>query len=141
MAKILLVDDNGSVLLTLAIALRRRGHEVSVATDGITALQELKTNEFDFLVSDVRMPGMSGVELANAAHDLPHTPRIILTSAYSSIEGREGLAEAFLRKPIDTEQLDSLLQDGSGGDPDIPQVANMTGNGNANMRELRPAFG
>jgi CheY-like chemotaxis protein len=110
MANILLVDDNGSVLLTLAIALRRRGHTVAVATDGITALQELKTRQFDFLVSDVRMPGMSGIELATAAHALPHTPRIILTSAYSSIESREGLAEALLRKPIDTEQLDALLQ-------------------------------
>jgi len=110
MANILLVDDNGSVLLTLAIALKRRGHTVTVAPDGVSALEKLKALQFDFLVSDVRMPGMSGIELATAAHGLPNTPRIILTSAYSSIESREGLAEALLRKPIDTEQLDALLK-------------------------------
>ena len=111
MAQVLLVDDNGSVLLTLAIALRRRGHVVTMAADGAHALRELKLQHFDFLVSDVRMPGMTGVELATAARALPQPPRVILTSAYSSVEGREEIAEAFLRKPIDTEQLDALLQD------------------------------
>ena len=111
MAQVLLVDDNGSVLLTLAIALRRRGHVVTMAADGAHALRELGLQHFDFLVSDVRMPGMTGVELATAARALPQPPRVILTSAYSSVEGREEIAEAFLRKPIDTEQLDALLQD------------------------------
>lgn len=110
MATVLLVDDNGNVLLTLAIALRRRGHSVTVADEGEQALAQMQQQHFDFLISDVRMPGMSGIQLASHAKKLPHPPHIILTSAYSTIEAREGLAEAFLRKPIDIMQLDTMLR-------------------------------
>lgn len=109
MADVLLVDDNGSVLLTLAIALRRRGHAVTMSSEGTQALAYLRQHRFDFLISDVRMPGMSGIQLASYVKQLPDPPHIILTSAYSTLEAREGLAEAFLRKPIDIAQLDTIL--------------------------------
>ncbi len=109
MADVLLVDDNGSILLTLAIALRRRGHVVTVSTSGEAALAQLQQQQFDILISDVRMPGMSGIQLATQVKKLPAAPHIILTSAYSTIEARSGLAEAFLRKPIDIVQLDAIL--------------------------------
>jgi CheY-like chemotaxis protein len=109
MADILLVDDNGNVLLTLAIALRRLGHIVTVSSDSKQALAHLQNHHFDFLVSDVRMPGLSGIELAAQVKMLPNPPRVILVSAYSNIEAREGLAEAYLRKPIDMRQLNDLL--------------------------------
>ncbi len=109
MADVLLVDDNGSVLLTLAIALRRRGHAVTMSSEGTQALAYLRQHRFDFLISDVRMPGMSGIQLATYVKQLPDPPHIILTSAYSTLEAREGLAEAFLRKPIDIAQLDTIL--------------------------------
>jgi CheY-like chemotaxis protein len=109
MADVLLVDDNGSVLLTLAIALRRRGHAVTMSSEGTQALAYLRQHRFDFLISDVRMPGMSGIQLAACVKQLPNPPHIILTSAYSTLEAREGLAEAFLRKPIDIAQLDTIL--------------------------------
>ena len=109
MADVLLVDDNSSILLTLAIALRRRGHIVTVSTEGEDALQRLQKTHFDVLISDVRMPGMSGIQLAAQVQQLPDPPHIILTSAYSTLEARAGLAEAFLRKPIDIGQLDAIL--------------------------------
>jgi len=109
MATVLLVDDNGNVLLTLAIALRRHGHSVTVSSDASQALGALQHERFDFLVSDVRMPGMSGIELAAQAAQLERAPRIVLTSAYSNLEARDGLAEAYLRKPIDVQQLNTLL--------------------------------
>ncbi|HEX8552771.1 MAG TPA: response regulator [Abditibacteriaceae bacterium] len=108
MANILLVEDNGSVLLTLAIALRRHGHTVTLATGGLTALDELRAHAFDALVSDVRMPGLTGIELAERARALQPSLRIVLTSAYPNIEATNGV-EAFLRKPIDIEQLHALL--------------------------------
>ena len=109
MAKILLVDDDGSVLLTLAIALRRRGHDVTVASDAQQALAQLRRHSFDFLISDVRMPGLSGLELASRVQDMAHPPRVILTSAYPFIEGRENVSEAFLPKPLDVQQLNEHL--------------------------------
>jgi CheY-like chemotaxis protein len=110
MADILLVDDDGNVLLTLAIALRRRGHNVTMASDGQRALEQLRKKNFQFLVTDVRMPGMNGFDLARQANHLPQPPRVILTSAYSNIGTHDGLAEAFLQKPVDITQLDDLLK-------------------------------
>ncbi len=109
MAEVLLVDDDDSVLLTLALALRRRGHEVTVASDAQQALAQLHRRSFDFLISDVRMPGMSGLELATRVQRMAHPPRVILTSAYPFIEQRAGVSEAFLSKPLDVQQLNEHL--------------------------------
>ncbi|HEY0074063.1 MAG TPA: response regulator [Abditibacteriaceae bacterium] len=109
MADILLVDDDGNVLLTMAIALQRKGHTVTMASDGARAVEHLQKTNFQFLVSDVRMPGMSGFDLARVARSLAHPPRIILTSAYSNIGTPDGLAEAFIQKPVDVSVLDELL--------------------------------
>ena len=109
MANILLVDDDSSVLLTLAIALRRYGHSVTMAGDGPKALDQLQQRSFQFLVSDVRMPDISGFELARRARRLPQPPRVILTSAYSNLGTTNAIVEAFLQKPIDIAQLDALL--------------------------------
>jgi CheY-like chemotaxis protein len=111
MADVLLVDDNEKVLLTLSIALRRFGHVVTDVLDAQQALNHLQRHHFTFLISDVRMAGMNGIELATRARQLPHPPRVILMSAYSNIETHEGLAEAFLRKPINIQQLHALLCD------------------------------
>ncbi len=109
MAEVLLVDDNGSVLLTMAIALRRRGHDVTVACDADQALTQLRQRSFDFLISDVRMPGISGLELATRVQRMTHPPRVILTSAYPFVEHREGVFEAFLPKPLDVRLLNEYL--------------------------------
>ena len=108
MAQILLVDDDTNVLLTLAIALRRQGHTVTVAQNGWQALSLLRREEFAFLISDVKMPGMTGIELAERAHNLPHAPLIILTSALE-VDIAEGVAQHFMPKPIDVAHLHEVL--------------------------------
>jgi CheY-like chemotaxis protein len=113
MAEVLLVDDDSSVLITLSIALRRRGHEVTVACDGQQALSQMARQSFDFLVTDIRMPGMSGLELARRANAEPRPPQIVLTSAHYdptiAPNPASQVAEAFLSKPIDVDQLNELL--------------------------------
>lgn len=108
MARILLVDDDTNVLLTLAIALRRVGHTVTVAQNGWQALSLLRHEPFTFLVSDVKMPGMTGLELAERAHDLPQPPVVVLTSALD-VDISSGVAEHFLPKPVDVAQLNAVL--------------------------------
>lgn len=120
MADVLLVDDDGNVLLTMAMALRRRGHEVTVARNGWQALMLLSRHPFAVLVSDVRMPGMSGLELAARARNLECPPRIILTSA-QNIEVGAHLAEAFLPKPLDVDELSLLLSNGTPPDNHLAQ--------------------
>ena len=111
MAHILLVDDDTNVLLTLAIALRRRGHEVTVAQNGWQALNLLRRGGFEFMISDVKMPGMTGIELAERAHDLPNAPVIVLTSALD-IDIEEVPAQHFMPKPLDVARLGEVLSDG-----------------------------
>lgn len=109
MAHILLVDDDTNVLLTMAIALRRQGHSVTIAQSGVQALNILNQQEFTFLISDVKMPGMTGLELAERAHSLDHPPTIILTSA-QDVEIKRGIADAFIPKPVDVTELQRFLQ-------------------------------
>lgn len=108
MAQILLVDDDTNVLLTLAIALRRQGHTVTVAQNGWQALSLLRREHFAFLISDVKMPGMTGIELAQRAHELPDAPLVILTSALE-VEIDDGIVEHFIPKPVDVLQLHEVL--------------------------------
>jgi len=115
MCSILLVDDDSSVLLTLSIALRRRGHTVTVAGDGQQALNQLNRQKFDAMISDIRMPGMSGLELAAYVRKLKSPPRIILTSAHydpSLKPNPAEIAEAFMQKPIEIGVLCRLLEQG-----------------------------
>jgi CheY-like chemotaxis protein len=113
MCEVLLVDDDSSILLTLSIALRRRGHEVTVACDAQQALNQLARHTYDFLITDIRMPEMSGLELARRAQTTPHPPRVVLTSAHydptQSPNPASQVADEFFPKPIDIEKLDALL--------------------------------
>jgi DNA-binding NtrC family response regulator len=121
MARVLLVDDDSSVLLTLSIALQRRGHKVTVACDAQQALSQLARSHFDFLVTDIRMPGMSGLELASRAHATIDSPRVVLTSAHydpqMSPNPAAQVAEEFFPKPVDIEKLDALLSQQSPPSP------------------------
>ena len=61
--KILLVEDNADNLLVLAICLQIEGFSVEQAHDGLEAFQKLEDETFDVVVSDIRMPGISGFDL------------------------------------------------------------------------------
>lgn len=77
---LLLVDDEPSILSSLKRLLRREGYEILTAASGAEALDILATHPVDVIVSDHRMPGMSGVELLSAVRELyPDTRRIILS--------------------------------------------------------------
>src|SRR5262245_48652696 len=76
---LLFVDDEPSILTALRVVFRT-GYEVTITTDGFEAVELLKTKHFDVIVSDQRMPKMTGVELLRHARDLaPNTIRVLLT--------------------------------------------------------------
>jgi CheY-like chemotaxis protein len=60
MARILVVDDDNAICQLFVNAFQRSGHETVVAHDGKEALERLKSEEFDAMVLDLKMPGMSG---------------------------------------------------------------------------------
>lgn len=110
---ILLVDDDKLVVATLARGLRGEGYKVTEASSGAAALRLAKENSFDIAILDIRMPEMSGTELAQrlmAEHELPS----LFLSAYSDREmvetaiARGGLG--YLVKPVDVPNLVPALQ-------------------------------
>src|SRR6476646_537479 len=66
-ARILVVDDEQSMRELLAIVLRREGYDVLLAENGRTAIEILGREPVDILISDIKMPDMSGVEVLRAA--------------------------------------------------------------------------
>jgi len=85
-ARILVVDDAQSMRELLGIVLRREGHNVAVAEDGATALTLLQQRPFDLLISDIKMPDMTGIEVLRAARAVDGDLTTILITAYASTD-------------------------------------------------------
>jgi len=109
---LLLVDDEESILSALKRVFRRDGYQVITATSGALGLEALTRQPVDVILSDQRMPGMTGIEFLREARRLyPHTLRMTLsgyTDLQSIIEAvNEGAVYKFLTKPWDDELLRS----------------------------------
>ncbi|MBO0663068.1 response regulator [Jiella sp. MQZ9-1] len=85
MAKLLIAEDDAGVRLLLERALRLEGHDVTAVEDGELALEMLEEHDgnFDLLLSDIRMPAMTGIELAHAAAKRWPGLRIQLMTGYA----------------------------------------------------------
>ena len=107
---LLLVDDEDNIVASLKRLLRRDGYHVITANSGAQGLQRLAEHAVDVIVSDQRMPGMTGVEFLRRAKELyPDTVRIVL-SGYTELQSitdaiNEGAIYKFLTKPWDDTRL------------------------------------
>ena len=109
-ATLLLVDDEPNIVAALKRLLRRDGYNILTANSGAEGLEVLASNRVDVIISDQRMPGMTGVDFLRAAKiNYPDTIRIVL-SGYTELQSvtdaiNEGAVYRFLTKPWDDEQL------------------------------------
>jgi two-component system response regulator PilR (NtrC family) len=107
--RILVVDDERSMRELLAIVLRREGYEVSLAEDGRSAIEALAREPIDLLISDIKMPDMSGVDVLRAAKRADPDVLGIMITAFASTETaveamRLGACD-YLSKPFDIDLL------------------------------------
>lgn len=107
--RILVVDDERSMRELLAIVLRREGYEVLLAESGRGALDALEREPVDLLISDIKMPDMSGVEVLRAAKQADQDILGIMITAFASTETaveamRLGACD-YLSKPFDIDLL------------------------------------
>jgi two-component system response regulator PilR (NtrC family) len=113
-AKILVVDDERSMRELLAIVLRREGYEIVLAENGRTAVEALERGPFDLLVSDIKMPDMSGVDVLRAAKRIdPDVIGIMITAFASTETAVEALrmgAYDYLSKPFDVDELKIVVR-------------------------------
>jgi two-component system, NtrC family, response regulator PilR len=107
--RILVVDDERSMRELLAIVLRREGYEVLLAENGRTAVDALEREPVDLLISDIKMPDMSGVDVLRAAKKVDPDILGIMITAFASTETaveamRLGACD-YLSKPFDVDLL------------------------------------
>ncbi len=107
--RLLIAEDERPLRALLFEELQERGREIRLAANGLEALDLLKEEEFDLLITDIKMPGMSGIELLKEAKRLqPHLLVIIITgyaTLESAIEALKEGAYDYIRKPFSLEEL------------------------------------
>jgi len=116
MLKALIVDDSESIRMVLRITLSDAGIEVFEATNGEEALNQAQNNIFDFVITDINMPKMDGMDLIRALRKLPHyrfTPILSLTNLNSDKikqELKSVGATGWLQKPFGPENLIKTIE-------------------------------
>jgi DNA-binding NtrC family response regulator len=109
MAHLLIVDDDANTLASLARAFRLAGHEATVCDNAVRALELIKGQGFDMMLSDVVMPGKDGLTLLEEVRALGITLPVVMISGQANIEmavraTRLGAID-FLEKPLSTDKL------------------------------------
>jgi len=114
-SKILIVDDNPNMSALLSEMLEVFDHKSVVAADGFQALEELKSGRFSMVITDMRMPKMTGLELLQKIKTDHPKIKVVLISGYSGNEietQAEALkADGFLGKPLMMADIEKLLKD------------------------------
>lgn len=113
--KLLLVDDNKNTLDGLVKILQGKGYRVSGVMSGCDALKILSREKFDIVITDLNMPGMSGLSLIREIKKLEEPISIVVITADSSFElsnkyERKELYDYYLRKPVNIGELKSVLE-------------------------------
>lgn len=109
MAKILVIDDERSIRNTLKDVLEFEKHQVEVAENGTEGLEKASTSVFDLIFSDIKMPGMDGIEVLVALKEQEVEAPVIMISGHGNIETaveciKKGAFD-FIEKPIDLNRL------------------------------------
>ncbi len=103
MGNILVIDDERSICELLDIALRRDGHKVETVTSGEAAKRKIESALFDVIVTDIKMPGVDGVQVLRHAHQVSPETAVILMTAVDDLEAavqavKAGGAADYIRK-------------------------------------------
>ncbi|MBN1864124.1 MAG: sigma-54-dependent Fis family transcriptional regulator [Victivallales bacterium] len=109
MAKILIVDDELSIVEVLKALLERNGHVISTSSDGKDALRKLKEQVFDLLITDIRLPEIDGISLLRRARELQSHLAVIVITAYAkvdnAVEAMKNGAFDYVTKPFKFDEL------------------------------------
>ncbi|MEQ8287962.1 response regulator [Thalassospira sp.] len=109
--KVLIAEDEETIVESLSFLMEKEGYEVSVATDGQTAIKMIARDIPDMVLLDVMMPGCDGFEVVRAARADPRTKRIpimMLTAKTREVDRRKGLelgVDDFVTKPFSTRDV------------------------------------
>ncbi len=109
MAKILIVDDEPKILKILSVMLKSNGYKVDTANNAIEALEKLKYNNFDLIISDIKMPEIDGIQFMKKVFQEYWQMPFIFITAFADVESavqamREGAID-YIAKPFEEERI------------------------------------
>lgn len=116
---ILIIDDEALITTTLRKLLKKQGYEVTIAQSGRQALEEVKSQEFDLIVCDVRMPEMDGVETVKEIRrylkeeEKNPIPEILITGYADEEKYRSAVdlkVSDYIYKPFDREDFLAVIK-------------------------------
>lgn len=109
MKKVLVVDDEPSIVTLLTFNLEKDGYDVTTAFDGVTGYELALSNHFDFIILDVMLPNMDGLEITKSLRrEKIDTPILILTAKDDQVDKIIGLeigADDYLTKPFSPREV------------------------------------
>ena len=114
MEPLLLVEDKNELRAMLRKALERAGYAVDEAPDGTAAIQKVRARRYLLVITDLKMPGASGLDVLRETKHADASIPVILLTAFGSVEEavtamKEGAFD-FLQKPVDLDHLKLLVQ-------------------------------
>ncbi len=113
MANLLIVDDEQSMRQLLTLVFGREGHKVRAAENGRHAMDLLRVEPAELIISDVKMPDMGGIELLRESRELLPDVALVLMTAFATVEtAREAFklgADDFIQKPFDVDELKLIV--------------------------------
>ena len=114
MEPLLLVEDKNELRAMLRKALERNGHSVDEAADGSAAIQKLRNKRYQMVLTDLKMPGASGLDVLRESKQADSTIPVILLTAFGSVDEavsamKEGAFD-FIQKPVDLDHLKLLVE-------------------------------
>ena len=119
--KVLIADDEPNILISLEFLMKREGHQVLLARDGIEALALIRSERPALVLLDVMMPGKSGIEVCQAVRadeTLAGTLILMLTAKGRDTDVAKGLgvgADGYITKPFSTRELAQRVREMLGG--------------------------
>src|SRR5919206_3408942 len=114
MANLLIVDDEPGMRQLLSHVFGRESHSVRAAENGAKALELLKREPADLIVSDVKMPDMNGIELLRRVREFLPDAGVVMMTAFATVEtAREAFklgADDFIQKPFDVDEMKLIVE-------------------------------
>jgi len=113
--KIIVVDDEDIVLSLICDTLEEEGYAIQTASNGVDALKLIEKEEFDLLITDIRMPSMDGIELVRRVRDIHHDIGVIFMTGYANLNSAKNAIKQgafdYIMKPFEISEIRKAVKD------------------------------
>ncbi|ACB83851.1 response regulator [Natranaerobius thermophilus] len=113
--KLLIVDDEKNIRMTLKNCLSYEGYELEIALNGEEALEKLRTQDYDLVLLDLKLPGLNGLQVLEKVRDEGRDVKVIMMTAYGTVERAVNAMKLgaidFINKPFSPNQIRALVND------------------------------